>query len=315
MDTTTLSHRLSSIFVSSAEKKVYNPDILLSGTNFLRGSQYREASALPAELPEKKPAEKRIRYFDSSAPVDVPTPSERTDASPLPRELLRVVCMDCGKLGHVHCASAAEDSTIVWKPVHDYQQLMEHEKDAQIEEIREKRADKADDMEINLAFHLRGICGARKKANAEANVEMRYRKYKARLRKCDKIYCCFCGDHHKLSECPEYMIRHNGHRGFEKLKIINKAPSPADSDTTASLPEDSSLEQYIVEAFKKHTPVFVRFKRNKPVVKKLGKVGKAKRRSNVQRKAQVAPPPKSRRSGIKKWGRGNSRHRSHYASG
>lgn len=202
-----------------------NPNLLISGLNFLKGTDYSIAE-FDEPLPVKR---SKLRYFhDPPSLKKLKVPCESTKSS-LEETIdhSQIVCLRCGEMGHVACGKeTTEVVQIKWKPETDYREMCKKNKEAPKEEIKVKDND---DIEMNIACHLKTIMGNTiAKSNKSLVVDEKYKKYKMRAKRSKRVYCCKCGDQHKFSQCP--------------LRCENYVYAPSDSDESIITNETSISE-------------------------------------------------------------------------
>ena len=253
-----------------------NPDLLISGSNFLKGDHYilldTNNPSPPAFEKKQKP---RIRYFSEPEPIeeDYKKSSAETiaaiPAEPGPKGLLtaadiqKIVCINCAQTGHITCSSAAQKIPIKWKPAIEFENMKKRLTTAKNEE-----KNIADDMEMNIAYHLKGIGGNNKvKANSTLGIENKYKKYKKRMSKSKRLFCCRCGEHHKLSQCsvkPRTIrwSKKGKHTNLESSQDLDAAAtttkgfiihndSDSDGSTASGNGNEGSIEEFLINALAK----------------------------------------------------------------
>eukprot|EP00826_Nyctotherus_ovalis_P066018 TRINITY_DN9731_c0_g2_i1.p1 TRINITY_DN9731_c0_g2~~TRINITY_DN9731_c0_g2_i1.p1 ORF type:complete len:283 (-),score=41.50 TRINITY_DN9731_c0_g2_i1:181-1029(-) len=218
--------------VNSSEPRT-NPDLLISGYTFLKGAHYSVEFDEP--LPVRRP---KLRYFAEAdvkkalssgckASAELVGPAEKIS------DYSQIVCMRCGEMGHTVCNKGNSESIqIKWKPENDYRELSKKRKEAPPEEVRIKDGD---DIEMNIACYLQTVVGNTKaNSNRSVAIEDKFKKYKMRVKRSKRIYCCKCGDHHKFSQCP---LRCENRVGLDGCLHI-----PSDSDESIITNETSTSD-------------------------------------------------------------------------
>jgi len=285
-----LSPALTSIIHSPFIKPRLNPDVLISGQKFLKGDSYLLFD-LDAPIPEFKPKQK-IRYFEDE-PKEIEKNNEiKSDKMEINnKDLQEIVCINCGKFGHIYCYKNIEEGNnenmnIEWKPAQEFKQMKEKLKIAKEEQQRKMLENPDDDMEMNIAYHIKGIVGNNKiKANSTFAIEQKYKKYKKRLKKSHKLYCAKCGDNHKQTECTYKMPRMKLGKNFKgkhtlfEEKSQNEHKNGWESDeSTASNNETKSIEEYLVNALAKGKKIDAKYFKtvNRGLLKRCAKIAKMK---------------------------------------
>lgn len=253
--------------VNSSEPPV-NPDLLVSGFGFLKGADYSVEFDEP--LPVKRP---KLRYFAAAEVGKALSSSCKASASPVGSaevtpDYSQIVCMRCGETGHGVCSKGTgEPVHIRWKPEDDYRELSRRRKETPPEEVRIRDSD---DIEMNIACYLQTVVGNTKaKFNRSAAVEDKFKKYKIRVKRSKRIYCCKCGDHHKFSQCPLRWENRTGLGGCLHMSS-DSDESIVTNETSASDVKAYSFNSKSVRKFPK--PV------NKNVIGKVNKWNSTRRK-------------------------------------
>eukprot|EP00826_Nyctotherus_ovalis_P029628 TRINITY_DN2347_c0_g1_i1.p1 TRINITY_DN2347_c0_g1~~TRINITY_DN2347_c0_g1_i1.p1 ORF type:complete len:301 (+),score=51.56 TRINITY_DN2347_c0_g1_i1:73-903(+) len=227
----------------SSKHNTICPDLLISGSTFLKGTDY---IALDSSNPPAKVERPRVRYFDDP-PTNTLTENRGESSKEISRESMdwsQILCLKCGKVGHLDCSKElVKAARIKWKPEIEYREMSKELKNF-------KGIELGDDMEMNISYHLKSIAGAVKaKPNSTLAIKEKYLKYKKRLKKSRKVYCCHCGDHHKLKECPM--------GGKRRKPYVNKKSS-SDSDGSTNTNE-MTTEEFILDALKHNKKLPAKF--------------------------------------------------------
>jgi len=246
--------------VNSSEPNTIFPNLLISGSTFLKGTDY---SVL--DVNKSLPVKPRIRYFDES-PNDTLTEHKKKmdECEDLSMDWNQIVCLRCRKLGHTDCSNELTKAMkIKWKPEIEYWKM-----DKGLKAF--KRSEVNDDMEMNITYHLKSIVGnIAAKPNSALAIKQKYLKYKKRFKKSHSIYCCHCGDKHKLKECPM--------RNKRKRAVMSKSTkTSSDSDGSANTNE-MTAEELILDALKQNKRLPTKYKKtlNRGLLKRCAKMLKA----------------------------------------
>ena len=175
-------------------------NVLVYGTVFFKTLHYNI-------LKQNEPIpEKRFRYYNEyelNSPKSSKKKNNQNNSQQksynISKEISdyeRIVCIQCGKLGHIICDEYPLNSIqIDWKPEKEYKELLIKPREVIIEDLR-----------LNTNNNSIMNIGDNSSIEAESNKVKpdylwKYNKFNTAIKQPIKIDCWRCGENHKISDC------------------------------------------------------------------------------------------------------------------